>query len=239
MRCGDSQTVPDSVLPNLVPSAFGDQRVDHAVGRAAAAHLADQLDAGGDVAPLVAAAGLQLAAFLVVQVEKVVGLQQHVAELGEGDAFFAVDAVAHRVLGDHVVDGEMLAGIAQEIDQRQRHQPVGVVHHPGRVAFDFEIEEVGQLFLDRLDVGLDLLARQQLALVGLSARVADHAGPAASQGNGMVPKALQARQRNQRDQVADMQAVGGGVEAVIDGDLFSLQQGINAFEAVVYQPAPF
>ena len=47
---------------------------------------ADQVDAGDDVAPLVGAAGLQLDAVVLVQVAEVVGLQQHVAELGERDA---------------------------------------------------------------------------------------------------------------------------------------------------------
>jgi hypothetical protein len=52
----------------------------------------DEVDAREDVAPLVGAADLELAALVAVQVVVVVGLQEHVAELGVGDAVLA----AHR-----------------------------------------------------------------------------------------------------------------------------------------------
>ena len=52
----------------------------------AAVGAPDQLDAAGDVAPLVAAAELQGDAVVAVEVEEVHRLQQHVAELGVGDA---------------------------------------------------------------------------------------------------------------------------------------------------------
>ena len=218
MRCGESQTVPDFGLAELGAVGLGDERVDDTVDRVAA-HAADELHPGGDVAPLVAAAGLQLAAGDVVQVQEVVRLEQHVAELGEGNAVLALEARAHRILGDHVVDGEMLADIPQEIHQVERKQPIGIVHHPRRVGFDVEIKEMGQLGLDRLDIGLDDLLRKQLAFGGLAAGVADHAGAAARQGDGMVAEALQAGQGDQGDKAADMQAVAGSVEAVVD-DLF-------------------
>ena len=43
---------------------------------------ATQVDPGGDVAPLVAAADLEFATFVLVQIGEVVCLQQHVTELG-------------------------------------------------------------------------------------------------------------------------------------------------------------
>ena len=58
------------------------------------AHLANESHARGDVAPLVAAAHLQRAAVAIVQHEKVVRLQQQVAELGERDALVALRAAA-------------------------------------------------------------------------------------------------------------------------------------------------
>ena len=61
MRAASSQTVPASVLPNFAPDAVvisGHTRPCAFV----AAQLADQIDAGGDVAPLIAAAHLQRAA---------------------------------------------------------------------------------------------------------------------------------------------------------------------------------
>ena len=77
----------------------------------------DELQAGRDVAPLVGAAHLQLDAHRPVEVREVVGLQQHVAELGERQP--ALQAHLDRVLGEHVRDREVLAGVAQEVDQRQ------------------------------------------------------------------------------------------------------------------------
>ena len=81
---------------------------------------ADQVDAGGDVAPLVAAADLQRAAVPAVEVQEVVRLQQHVAELGEGDASLAVGAMRARTdsLASIWFDAEVLADVAQEVDER-------------------------------------------------------------------------------------------------------------------------
>ena len=53
---------------------------------ASAPRSANELDARGDVAPLVAAAELQRDSRRTAELEKVVGLEQHVGELGEGDA---------------------------------------------------------------------------------------------------------------------------------------------------------
>ena len=92
---------------------------------------ADQLDARGDVAPLVAAAHLQLAALGPIEVPEVVGLDEHVAELGEADP--GLHPAPHRLLLQHVAEGEVLAGVAQEIDQAEVPEPVGVVAQPGGV----------------------------------------------------------------------------------------------------------
>ena len=45
-----------------------------------------EIDSRRDVAPLVAAAGLQFAAVMFVKVDEIVGLEQHVAELGIAQA---------------------------------------------------------------------------------------------------------------------------------------------------------
>ena len=117
-------------LAELHPIGAGHQRIDEGVG-ALAPDAADQLDARDDVAPLVAAARLESAAVLVVELQKVVGLQEHVAELGVRDAILPLQPRLHRVLRHHVVDGEVLADIAQEVHHRNRRQPVGVVDDAG------------------------------------------------------------------------------------------------------------
>ena len=85
MRSAESQTAPALGLAHLRAVGLGEQRAGEAV-ELHAAHPPGQVDAGRDVAPLVAAADLQLAAVLVVQVHEVVRLQQHVAELGVAQA---------------------------------------------------------------------------------------------------------------------------------------------------------
>ena len=80
--------------------------------------LPDQPDAGDDVAPLVGAADLQRAAVPLVQLHVVVGLQQHVAELGVGDAV-TFEPAPDRVAVEHHVHREVLADVAEELDRRQ------------------------------------------------------------------------------------------------------------------------
>ena len=72
--------------------------------------------------------------------------------------------------------------------------------------------------------------REQLAFGRLSAGIADHAGAAAGQGDGMVAETLQAGQGDQGHKMPDVQAVAGGVEAVVDGDLFLEQQVLDALD---------
>ena len=115
-----------------------------------AARPPDELEAGRDVAPLVGAAHLELDAHRPVQVGEVVRLEQHVAELRERQP--ALQAHLDRVLGQHVRDREVLARVAQELDQRQLAQPVEVVDHDRAVAAGREVEEPLELAADPGDV---------------------------------------------------------------------------------------
>ena len=65
--------------------------------------------------------------------DEIVGLQQHVAEFGVADAAFALQAAFDRIFGEHHVDGEMLADVAQEFQVAERAHPVEVVHEHGGV----------------------------------------------------------------------------------------------------------
>lgn len=90
--------------------------------------LSDEVGAGGHVAPLVAPAELDGDAEGLVEVEEVVGLEDHVTELGVTDALIAVvEAIADRVLLDHRVDGEVLADVTQGVEVGEFQEPVGVV----------------------------------------------------------------------------------------------------------------
>jgi hypothetical protein len=74
---------------------------------------ADQIHAGGDVAPLIAASGLQVHAVVAVEIQVVHRLHQDVAELGVGDARF--EARPDDLAGEHLVDREVLADVTQEV----------------------------------------------------------------------------------------------------------------------------
>ena len=214
MRCASSQTVPLSVLPYLVPSGLSDERSGEPVGLVAT-DLADELDPHGDVAPLVAATDLQFAAVVLVQAQEVVGLEEHVAELGVADALVrSLEARLDRLLAHHLVDREVLAHVAQELEGGECGQPVGVVEQQGPV----EIEELAQLGPDPLEVGLDGLEVEELALTLLAARVADHGGAPAGERDGAVPAFLEAAQRAELEEIAHVEAVGARVEAGVERD---------------------
>ena len=93
-------------------------------------------------------------------------------------------------------------------------QPVRVVEQQGATVG--EVEELAQLGADRLEVALDGLEVEQLPLVLLAARVADHAGAAAGEGDGPVARFLESPQRAQLHEVAHVEAVGRRVEAGVD-----------------------
>ncbi len=78
-----------------------------------------------------------------------------------------------------------------------------------------EVQKRLHLFLDALDVGVDLLARLQRPLGALAARVADQTGAAADERDGRVTCALQSRESHQRQQRAHVEAVGSRVEAAV------------------------
>ncbi len=68
------------------------------------------------------------------------------------------------------------------------------------------------------DVVVDLLEGQHRPLGPLAAGVADHAGAAAHQHDGRAAEPLQPGERHDRDEVADVERVGGRVEADVAGD---------------------
>jgi len=62
-----------------------------------------------------------------VQLEKVVGLEDHVVELEEGERRLAREALLDGLEGEHAVDGKVPAVVAQEGEVRERREPRVVV----------------------------------------------------------------------------------------------------------------
>ena len=125
-----SHTAPAAVLPILAPDAGGEQRAGEGV-ELMRAHAPAEIDAVDDVAPLVGAAHLQIAAVAARQLHEVVGLQDHVVELDERQLLLALEPQLHRVHGQHAVDREVPADVAQQVDVVELRQPLGVVDHDG------------------------------------------------------------------------------------------------------------
>ena len=194
-------------LAELAAIGLGDEGADQGE-RFASLHTADELGAGGDVAPLVGAAHLQAHALLAVEVQEVVALQQLVGELGEGHPFtgLAAQALLHGVFRHHVVDGEVLADVADEVEEAVVFHPVVVVDQDGTVGdVALEIEEFGKLLLDGFLVVAQRRLVEQVALGGLHGGVADHAGGTAYEGYRRVSGALQVLEHHHPHQVAYMQ----------------------------------
>ena len=192
---------------------------DQGEGQAPRRHpqlLADQVGARRDVAPLVGAADLELAAAGPAQVVEVMGLEHHVAELRVADAALALHPGAHALLGHHHVHGKVLSDVAQEIEVAHAGRPRGVVHHPRGIGLGVEVEDPGELRLDAGEVPVELLAREEVALGGLSRRVADHPRRPARQGDGMVAHELEPPECQLSHEAADVKGVARRVESAVE-----------------------
>jgi hypothetical protein len=145
-------------------------------------------------------------------VEKVVGLEQHVAELRVAHAVtLALEPVPDGVAGEHLVDREVLADVTEEGVRAHRAEP-GVVVHDVDVLAEQALEDRAL----PAEVLGDLLVREQAALGVLAAGVTDAPGGAAHEHDGPVPVPREDAQQHDRDQVAHGQRVGGGVEPVVE-----------------------
>ncbi len=149
-----------------------------------------------------------------MQLHVVVGLQQHVAELGVGDAL-PLQASPHGIAVEHHVDREVLAHIAQELDRGQLTGPGQVVLHDRPCRRLVELDEPLQLSTDALGPVGDGVRGLHGALPAV-AGVPDHPGGPACQHDRTVSGLLESAQREQRNEVAGVQAGRGRVESRID-----------------------
>ena len=224
VRGGALRVEPDVALLGLAElGAVGllDQRAGQREGLAAV-HAADELRARGDVAPLVGAAQLQDAAAVLPEPVEIIALHQLVAEFGEGHALGGVarKALLHGVLRHHIIDGDGLADVADEVDEGVVLHPVVVVHELRLVGgVGVEVEEMRQLGLDARHVVRERCLVEQVALLALHRRVADHAGGAADQRERLVAAVLEMLQDHHAHQVPDVQ----GVRRRVDSDVRRLR----------------
>ena len=194
----------------------------------------DQLGAGGDVPPLIGTPHLQLDAVKLAQHQEVVALEQHVAELGEGET--TLESRLDTLLRKHVADGEMLSRVTEELDEPEVAKPREVVEQE-RTVRTAQVDEVRQLGTDRGAVPIERLSIEQVALRRATGRIADHPRPAADQRNGATAVQLQTSQRKDTHEVADMEGIGTRIEADVGTDRGSGGETlIEARSCVVDEP---
>ena len=133
----------------------------------------------------------------------------------------------------------MLAHVADEVEEEVVLHPVVVVAYLGAVDGVVEVEEALKLVLDALHVVLYLLDSEELALLRLEGGVANHAGGAAHDGQGLVARHLQVLEKHDADEVTYVERVGGGVDADVGGGDFFAELFLGAGHDVVNHAAPF
>ncbi len=125
---------------------------------------------------------------------------------------------------DHLVHAEVFADVPQKVCQSQGPKPVGVVDHDRLRLAGAEVDDPLRLPADARDVGLQHLRCEERPLRLPAAGVADEAGSAAHDRDRLVAGELHPAQPEQLDQPAQVQAVGGGVEAAVEDELLGRQQ---------------
>ena len=159
---------------------------------------------------MVGTAELNHAVLVLPEVVKIIPLDQLVTELRERHARF--QTLFDAVFRGHVVDGDVFANVADEIEEAEILEPVGVVDHTCGVG-SVEVQELLELGFLTGEVVLNALHIEQLALGGLAAGVAHHARRSSNQCNGVVAAPLPMHQHHHRDEVADVQGICRGVKS--------------------------
>ena len=177
---------------------------------------ADEVHPGGDVAPLVRAAHLQVDPVVAVEDQVVGRLERLVGELGERQA--AAQALLDRLLLQHRRDREVLADLAQEVQQAVLAEPGSVVQQDRRVRPGGEVQEAPQLLPHGRAVAIQDRVVQQVPLRARARRVADHARAAADERHRDAAGALQVGQQEDLDEVAHVERRAGRIDAHVGAD---------------------
>ena len=159
---------------------------------------------------------MEFAIFLLIEVQEVVSLQQLVGKFGEGEAVagFAVEAALHAVLGHHIIDGDVLADFAGEVEEGVVLHPVVVIDEFGSVGcVALEVEEACQLCLDAGHVVAECFLVEQVALSAFARGVANHTSGTADECQWFVAGALEMAEHHYTTEVAYVKGICGGVNA--------------------------
>ena len=208
---------PPSVLPYLVPSGLVISGVASAC-TAAPSTRRIRSTPDDQVAPLVAAADLQRAAVPPVQLQEVVGLQDLVAELGVADPA-RFQPGPDRLPAEHLVDREVLADVAEELQRGQRLGPVQVADHQraGRPGAE---KSRNRDTSPRIRSTHSATTSRELSTRSADLPLGSPISPVAppTSAIGRCPASWKRRMREQQDEVADVQPGRGRVEPAVERD---------------------
>lgn len=167
--------------------------------------LVDVFVARHQIAQLVGAPQLNLAAVYLVQVVEVISLKHLVGELCQAHPVGAPQPGLDAVAAEHRAHAEVPPGLRQELHHAPVLVPAQVVHHGhGAQFFGAAVEAqfvVGedplQAFADAAGVRLHRVRRQPLPLARFPARVPDLRRGPADHGEDVVPSVTEVQQSDQ------------------------------------------
>lgn len=95
--------------------------------------------------------------------------------------------------------------------------------------------------LDVGNIGIEHFLREKLAFDGFAAGIADGTGRAARKCDGDMAVELESTERDERDEIADVEAVPRGIEAAVQGDGTGSEpfEQFDFIRAIGQEAAPF
>lgn len=183
------------------------------------------------IAQLVGAPELNLAAVYLVQVVEVISLEHLVGELCQAHTVYALQSGPHAVAAEHGAHPEVPSGLRQKPHHAPVLVPAEVVQDshgaqlPGSVVkVQFVVcENPLDALSDAASVRLHGVRGQPLPLARFPARVTDLCRGSSEHREDMVPGVPEVQQADDSEQVAHMEAVGRGVKAAV----YSLSTGLE------------
>ena len=133
----------------------------------------------------------------------------------------------------------MLAHVADEVKEKVVLHPVVVVANLGTVDRVVEVEEATELLADALHIMLNFLNGEEFSFLGFEGGVANHAGGATHNGQGLVACQLEVFQQHDGDEVSDMERVGRRVNTYVSRSDFLFELLFGARHDVMNHTAPF
>ena len=152
--------------------------------------------------------------------DRVVGLEQGIEELGDGDGLVALVALGEVVAPEQLRHGE-LAGELDDVGEVEAVVPLGLTAYLGLALVD-DLEELVEV---ALGVAGDLVGGEHGAGGRLTGGVADLGGPIADDEHDGVAELLELAELAKPDDVAEVDVRRAGVEALLEAQrLAGLEQ---------------